>query len=68
MQGLEERNYPGDRVEKALIVNRYDTEHAVKYLDALTQLLDLGFPEDRVSDALVMFDNDRDKALDKLIS
>ncbi|KAJ9586457.1 hypothetical protein L9F63_019895 [Diploptera punctata] len=68
VQSLEEKSYPGDRVEKALIVNRYNSEHAIKYLDALTQLLDLGFPEDQVSDALVMFNNDRDKALDKLIS
>ncbi|PSN29345.1 hypothetical protein C0J52_27117 [Blattella germanica] len=68
VQSLEEKNYPGDRVEKALIVNRYNVDHAIKYLDALAQLLDLGFPEDHVSDALVMFNNDRDKALDKLIS
>jgi hypothetical protein len=65
---LEEKNYPGDQVEKALIVNKYNVAHAVKYLDAMAQLLDLGFPEDLVSDALVKFDNDRDKALDQLIS
>lgn len=68
VQGLEEKNYPGDRVEKALILNRYNVKQAVKYLDAMAQLLDLGFPEDLVSEALVKFDNDRDKALDQLIS
>lgn len=68
VQCLEEKNYPGDQVEKALIVNKYNVTHAVKYLDAMVQLLDLGFPEQLVSDALVKFDNDRDKALDQLIS
>jgi uncharacterized UBP type Zn finger protein len=68
IQSLEEKNYPSDQAEKALIVNRYNITHAVKYLDAMIQLLDLGFPEDLVSEALVKFDNDRDKALDHLIS
>ena len=68
IQYLEDKNYPGDQVEKALIVNRYNVSHAVKYLEAMVQLLDLGFPEDLVSDALVKSDNDRDRALDQLIS
>lgn len=68
IQSLEEKNYPGDQVEKALIVNRCNVSHAVKYLEAMVQLLDLGFPEDLVSDALVKSDNDRDRALDQLIS
>jgi hypothetical protein len=67
VQSLEEKNYPSDRVEKALVLNKYNITHAVKYLDAMAQLLDLGFPEDLVSDALIKFDNDRDKALDQLI-
>jgi hypothetical protein len=65
---LEEKNYPGDQVEKALILNKYNVTHAAKYIDAMVQLLDLGFPEHLVSDALVKSDNDRDKALDQLIS
>jgi hypothetical protein len=68
VQCLEEEDYPGDQVEKALIVNKCNVTYAVKYLDAMVQLLDLGFPEQLVSDALVKFDNDRDKALDQLIS
>lgn len=68
IQCLEEKNYPGDQAERALIVNRYNVSHAVKYLEAMVQLLDLGFPEDLVSDALVTSDNDRDRALDQLIS
>lgn len=68
IQYLEDKSYPGDQVEKALIVNRYNVSHAVKYLEAMVQLLDLGFPEDLVSDALVKSDNDRDRALDHLIS
>lgn len=68
VQSLEEKNYPSDRVEKAVVLNRYNIARAVKYLDTMAQLLDLGFPEDLVSDALIKFDNDRDKALDQLIS
>jgi hypothetical protein len=69
VQSLEEKkNYPCDRVEKALVLNRCNVTHAIKYLDAMAQLLDLGFTEDLVSDALITFDNDRDKALDHLIS
>lgn len=68
VQSLEEKNYQSDQVEKALVLNRYNITHAVKYLDTMAQLLDLGFPEDLVSDALISFGNDRDKALDQLIS
>lgn len=39
----------------------------VEYLLAMSDLLDLGFPEKDVSSALVECDNDRDKALDMLI-
>ncbi|XP_068081418.1 ubiquitin-associated protein 1 isoform X3 [Anabrus simplex] len=67
VQSLEE-TWPGDQAENALLLNECDYPRAVKYLEALTQLLDLGFPEDKVSQALVMFNNDRDKALDHIIS
>ena len=39
----------------------------VEHLLVLSELLDLGFPEDKVSSALVKCNNDRDKALDILI-
>ncbi|KAK7789779.1 hypothetical protein R5R35_012333 [Gryllus longicercus] len=68
IQALEEKKWPGDLAEKALVTNKHNIAEAVRFLEALTQLLDLGFPEDKVSEALVMFHNDRDKALDHLIS
>jgi uncharacterized UBP type Zn finger protein len=40
----------------------------VEHLLAMSDLLDLGFPESSVSKALLQCDNDRDKALDILIS
>lgn len=39
----------------------------VEYLLAMSELMDLGFPEKDVSSALQQCNNDRDKALDKLI-
>lgn len=40
----------------------------IEHLISLTELLELGFDEIKVSDALLKFDNDREKALDYLIS
>lgn len=40
----------------------------IEHLISLTELLELGFDEIKVSDALLQFDNDREKALDYLIS
>lgn len=40
----------------------------VEHLIPLCELLDLGFDETKISDALIRFGNDKDKALDYLIS
>lgn len=40
----------------------------IEHLLAMSDLLDLGFHEKDVSMALLECDNDRDKALDKLIT
>lgn len=40
----------------------------VEHLIPLCELLDLGFDETKISDALIRFDNNKDKALDYLIS
>lgn len=68
LQTLEEKNYPAERAEKALIVNKYNESETVLYLDTTQQLLDLGFHEDKIVQALARFGNDRDKVLDSLIS
>lgn len=68
VQNLEDKNYPGDLVEKALLINQLDVQKSVKYLDAMIVLLDLGFEEEKVEKALLATDVDRDKALEVLIS
>lgn len=40
----------------------------IEHLIRLGELLDLGFDEQQISDALLKFDNDKEKALDFLIS
>lgn len=40
----------------------------MEHLIPLSELLDLGFEEEKISDALVKFDNNKHKALDYLIS
>ncbi|KAL0271656.1 UNVERIFIED_CONTAM: hypothetical protein PYX00_008679 [Menopon gallinae] len=68
VQSLEEKNFPGDLVERALHANNFSTEESVKYLNSLMVLLDLGFDEAKVEEALKKTNSDRDKALDMLIS
>lgn len=68
VQALEERGYPGDRAERALTVNECDLKEAERCLEATTQLLDLGFSEERVAEALAKCNNDRDQALEHLIT
>ncbi|KAL1139878.1 hypothetical protein AAG570_006855 [Ranatra chinensis] len=69
VQTLEDVNHvPGDRAEKALIANGYSEENTSSYLEKLKQLMDLGFREEQVIQALERFNSDRDKALDSLIS
>ena len=44
------------------------TFQIVEHLIPLSELLDLGFDEIKISDALVKFNNNKEKALDFLIS
>jgi len=39
----------------------------IEHLIPLSELLDLGFDEEKISEALLKFDNNKDKALDHLI-
>ncbi|KAK6631290.1 hypothetical protein RUM44_005816 [Polyplax serrata] len=68
VQILEEKQYPGDLIEKALALNKFQLSDAVRYLEAMIVLLDLGFDEKHAEEALMATNNDRDKALDMLIS
>lgn len=47
---------------------RFITLQIVEHLIRLGELLDLGFDEQKISDALLKFDNNKEKALDFLIS
>lgn len=40
----------------------------IEHLIPLSELLDLGFDENKISDALIKFDNNKERALDFLIS
>lgn len=60
--------FPLDRVARVCLVFGNDQKKIVDHLLALSDLLDLGFPEKQASEALTKSDNDRDKALDVLIS
>lgn len=45
-----------------------DDKKIVEHLIPLNELLQMGFEEERVSEALIKFDNNKDRALDYLIS
>lgn len=45
-----------------------DDKKVVEHLIPLSELLQMGFEEEQVSEALVKFNNDKDRALDYLIS
>lgn len=68
VQLLEGKNYPGYLVEKSLVINNFNLEESLRYLDAIVVLLDLGFDEAKVEQALLAANSDRDKALDILIA
>ncbi|XP_012285075.1 uncharacterized protein LOC105702243 [Orussus abietinus] len=67
VQSLEELGISGDKVEKALALTQYNQDKAKLYHENLCTLMDLGFPEDEASAALLKCDIDRDKALDYLV-
>uniref|UniRef100_U5EE82 Putative histone methyltransferase complex subunit ash2 n=1 Tax=Corethrella appendiculata TaxID=1370023 RepID=U5EE82_9DIPT len=60
--------FPLERVVR--IVNKFgkDDKKIIEHLIPLSELLDLGFDECKISDALIKYENDKDKALDYLIS
>lgn len=60
--------FPIDRVARICKIVGCDQKKVVDHLLALSELLDLGFSEKPASEALLINGNDRDKALDLLIS
>lgn len=55
-------------VIRALIRLGDNDKHAVEHLISLNEILQMGFEEEKVSEALIKFDNNKDQALDYLIS
>lgn len=50
------------------IMNALFLLQIIEHLISLSELLDLGFDENKISDALIKFDNNKERALDFLIS
>ncbi|GJQ73894.1 hypothetical protein Trydic_g18828 [Trypoxylus dichotomus] len=66
-KNISSMGFPLDRVSRVCKLLGDDQKKIVEHLLAMSDLLDLGFSETQVSSALLQSDNDRDKALDKLI-
>lgn len=60
--------FPLPRVARACLLLQGNQKKIVEHLLAMRELLDLGFSEERVASALARTENDRDKALDLLIT
>ncbi|GAB6032430.1 hypothetical protein CHUAL_011068 [Chamberlinius hualienensis] len=68
MQTLVDFGYDAADAGPALIANNQNESQAKEYLRLLVQFRDLGFDDVSIKDALQRFNNDRDKALDFLVS
>ncbi|XP_059619577.1 ubiquitin-associated protein 1 [Phlebotomus argentipes] len=60
--------FPLDRVSRVTQALGNDDKKIVDHLIPLSELLDLGFEEAKISEALLKFDNNKERALDFLIS
>ncbi|KAG7154571.1 capping protein inhibiting regulator of actin dynamics-like [Homarus americanus] len=68
LQSLQENGEDGYKAERAFYHYLGDVQKTRDHLAAAKQLLDLGFEEERIVDALLKHNNDRDKALEELIA
>lgn len=57
-----------DMVVRVLMRLGDNDKKIVDHLIVLSELLQMGFTEEKISEALIKFDNNRDQALDFLIS
>eukprot|EP00118_Oscarella_pearsei_P026323 m.309764 g.309764 ORF g.309764 m.309764 type:complete len:436 (+) comp47661_c0_seq1:137-1444(+) len=60
--------YPANSAEVALFNNKLNVEKSLEVLKLVFELKELGFSEEKIHDALKQNDNDKDKAIDFLIS
>lgn len=68
VQSFVENGCDGIDAETALHLYDYNTDEAKKFLDFLVQFQDLGFNKDAARKALIRHKNNREKALDSLLS
>jgi uncharacterized UBP type Zn finger protein len=57
-----------DLVIRVLMRIGDNDKNIVDHLIVLSELLQMGFAEEKISEALIKFDNNKDQALDYLIS
>lgn len=57
-----------DMVIRVLMRIGDNDKKIVEHLIVLSELLQMGFAEEKISEALIKFDNNKDQALDFLIS
>lgn len=57
-----------DMVVRVLMRIGDNDKKIVEHLIVLSELLQMGFAEEKISEALLKFDNNKDQALDYLIS
>lgn len=68
VKSIGSMGFPLERVAAVLLRIGSDDKKIVEHLIPLSELLDLGFEEQKISEALVKYDNNKHKALDYLIS
>ncbi|XP_065837248.1 ubiquitin-associated protein 1-like isoform X2 [Oscarella lobularis] len=66
--GKIEDKYPANSAEVALFNNKLNLEKSLESLKVAFELKELGFPEEKIHEALKRHENDREKALDFLLS
>ncbi|XP_037037000.1 uncharacterized protein LOC119074816 [Bradysia coprophila] len=68
IKNISSMGFDHNRVRRIFDKLGSDDKKIVEHLIPLCELLELGFDETKISDALIRFENDKDKALDYLIS
>ncbi|XP_030374589.1 ubiquitin-associated protein 1 [Scaptodrosophila lebanonensis] len=67
-QSISGMGFPLERVAKVVSICGIDDKKIIEHLIPLSELVDLGFDETKISAALLKFNNNKDKALDYLIN
>ncbi|XP_067646936.1 myb-like protein F [Eurosta solidaginis] len=65
---ISSMGFPLERVAKISQIFGIDDKKIIEHLIPLSELMDLGFDESKISEALIQFDNNKEKALEYLIS